>query len=289
VVAEGDMDKLREIFVFVCFAMGVCALILTVYQGWSGKVAPAIILGMTALGCGSFLFLSQIKVLKLWEFQVELRETIDRAEEILGKLRRLSVISAKSSYTNLAWSNRFGGPSAKDKQLILDEVDQQLAELKVTPDERANVVRPYVHLIGWDFYQMYIRTLDRYVGARYGEFSNRANSKDLDPAIRAEIERRGPLVNNWRARIFQDGLYARAQGGAFPSLLDNADPGELFDNHEKKALAFYRKELSEIFEGCVAKGGFTKEATEYFDKYNDLAGYDKKITELFGYNPSELR
>jgi hypothetical protein len=288
-VSEGDMDKLRDVFVFVCFAMGVCALILSLYQGWSGRTGSAIFLFTAALGCGAFLFLPSIKVFKLWEFQVELRETIDRAEEILGKLRRLSLISAKSSYTSLAWSNRWGGPSAKDKQLILDEVNAQLAELRVTPEERADVVRPYVHLIGWDFYQMYSHTLDRYIGSRYSEFTNKANSPTLDPATRAEIERRGPLVNAWRSRIFQDGLFARAQGGAFTQLLDFADPGELLDDHEKKALAFYRTELAGVFQACVVKGGFTKEAAEYFDKFSDTAGYDRKIIELFGYNPSEVR
>jgi uncharacterized membrane protein len=90
-VVESDMDKLRELFVFVCFAIGVCGIILAVYQGWQGKVASATMLGMLFVVCGLFLFLSQIKTFKIWEVQVELRETVDHAEQLIKRLRRISV------------------------------------------------------------------------------------------------------------------------------------------------------------------------------------------------------
>src|SRR6266436_2613183 len=70
------MEKLREIYVFVCFALGVVALILCVFQGWSGKIGSASALGAAFVICGVFLFLSQIKTFKVWEVQVELRSTL---------------------------------------------------------------------------------------------------------------------------------------------------------------------------------------------------------------------
>ena len=88
---DGDMEKLREIYVFVCFALGVVALILCVFQAWNGKIGSASALGGAFVVCGVFLFLSQIKTFKVWEVQVELRETLDRAEEIIGRVRKLCV------------------------------------------------------------------------------------------------------------------------------------------------------------------------------------------------------
>jgi hypothetical protein len=39
-------------------------------------------LGVAFILCGVFLFLSQIKMFKIWEIQVELNQTLDRAKEI---------------------------------------------------------------------------------------------------------------------------------------------------------------------------------------------------------------
>ena len=41
-------------------------------------------LGLAFAVCAMVLFLSQIKTLKVWQVEVELRETLDRAEEIIG-------------------------------------------------------------------------------------------------------------------------------------------------------------------------------------------------------------
>jgi hypothetical protein len=138
-VIDADMEKLREIFVFVCFALGVVALILCVFQAWNGKIGAASALGAAFVVCGVFLFLSQIKTFKVWEVQVELRETLDRAEEIIGRVRKLASISARASYLTIAWGNRFDTPPAREKQAILDEIDNQLAELKVSPEEMADI------------------------------------------------------------------------------------------------------------------------------------------------------
>jgi hypothetical protein len=41
----------EEIFAFVCFAMGVCSLILAVFQAWNGKVVSAAGLGIAFAVC----------------------------------------------------------------------------------------------------------------------------------------------------------------------------------------------------------------------------------------------
>jgi len=133
----------------VCFALGVVALILCVFQAWSGKIGSASALGAAFVICGVFLFLSQIKTFKVWEVQVELRETLDRAEEIIGRVRKLAAISARASYLTIAWGNRLGTPPAREKQAVLDEIDNQLAELKVSPEELADIQRPFVKMVRW--------------------------------------------------------------------------------------------------------------------------------------------
>src|ERR1051325_9623353 len=113
------MERLREIYVFVCFALGVTALSLCVFQAWYGKTGSASALGAAFVVCGLFLFLSQVKAFKVWEVQVELRETLDRATEIIERLRKLASISARASYLTIAWGNRMGTPPAREKQEVL--------------------------------------------------------------------------------------------------------------------------------------------------------------------------
>ncbi|GLR90371.1 hypothetical protein [Bradyrhizobium iriomotense] len=50
-----DMEKLREIYVFVCFALDMAALILCVFQAW--KIGSASALGVAFVACGVFLVL----------------------------------------------------------------------------------------------------------------------------------------------------------------------------------------------------------------------------------------
>ncbi|WP_441228113.1 hypothetical protein AB7813_12645 [Tardiphaga sp. 20_F10_N6_6] len=119
----------------------VGALILSAYEGLNQRVTSATFLGALGVVCTFMLFMPKLEVFKVWGIEARLVKTLDRAEEILAKLRRLSLISAKSTAMNLAWGNRMATPPAKEKQSILDEMDAQLAELKVSPEDRKPLQR----------------------------------------------------------------------------------------------------------------------------------------------------
>jgi len=285
----GDMEKLREIFAFVCFAMGICSIILAVYQLWNEKFISAAGLGVAFAVCGIVVYLSQIKTFKVWQIEVELRETLDRAEEIMGKMRRLSAITSRVGYLTIAWGNRFDTPSASEKQAILDSVDQQMTELGVTPEERKAIVGPYVQLIGWDFYAMYVRILERYLQWRYEGVVSKINGGSNDPQHRATIDKWAPLLAAWRQKVLKDGLFARAKAGKVDEILREAFPEGLLDARETAAAEKIQTEIMQQFAASAAKGGYTKESAAYYDKYHDIGGWDLKIMETFGVNPSAVR
>jgi hypothetical protein len=161
-VIDGDMEKLREIFVFVCFIIAVGALILGVFQAWSGKTESAYALIVAAVVCAVFVFFSQIKAFKVAEvLQVETRETLNQAKEIIERLTKLAAISARASYLTIAWGNRLGTPPAKEKQAVLDEIDSQLTELKVSPKELADIQRPFVKMVRLDFFFLFQNVLNQ--------------------------------------------------------------------------------------------------------------------------------
>ena len=283
------LEKMRDVLLYVAAAFAMFSIACAVYQAMNKELAAASVLAAMGVALTMIVFLPKLEVFKAFGIEARLTQTLDRAEEILGKLRRLSLISAKSNYMSLAWNNRMDGPTALDKQMILDQVDKQLAELNVSTDERSGIVAPFVHLIGWDFYAMYVRTVERYVQSRYDDLVRKLNTGATDPSIRQELEKRAGLLAIWRQRVYRDGLFARAQSGEFDTLLKEAAPDGLLDDAETKSLVQYQREVSALFKACVVKGGYTIEAAIYYDKYRDAGGNDRKIIEFFGYNPSELK
>lgn len=77
-------------------------------------------------------------------------------------MRKLASISARASYLTIAWGNRLGTPSAREKQAVLDEIDNQLAELKVSPEELADIQRPFVKMVRLDFFFLFQGVLRQY-------------------------------------------------------------------------------------------------------------------------------
>src|SRR5712692_8305586 len=127
-------------------------LFLAVIKALRDKIKSGVLLGSLFFVCVVLAYFPQLDSIQAFAIDVKLRKNLDRAEEILDRLKTLSLISAKSSYMAMAWNNRWGSPSARDKQALLDEVDDQLAQLKATPKEHRAIAEPYVQMIGVDLY-----------------------------------------------------------------------------------------------------------------------------------------
>jgi hypothetical protein len=271
-VIDGDMEKLRDIYVFVCFALGVVALILCVFQAWDGKIWSASALGTAFVVCGAFLFLSQIKTLKVWTVEVELRETLDRAEEIIGRVRKLASISARASYLTIAWGNRFGTPPAREKQAILDEIDNQLAELKVLPEELADIQRPFVKMVRLDFVFLFQGVLRQYATIINTELVANVHEAKDPSAASAVVMHHSELITAWTKRTEKEaeepGTYLEKE--SLEDLLNDYVPksGEWLDDKELAVMQRFKAEIVRLNGDCEKKGGYTPEAVTYYDRYS---------------------
>jgi hypothetical protein len=232
--------------------IAVGALIMAAFESFNQRIASASFLGTLGVVCTFMVFMPKLEVFKVWCIEARLTKTLDRAEEILGKLQRLSAISAKSTYMSYAWANRMGTPSARAKQTILDDVDKQLAELNVSPAERKQMARPYITMIGWDFYQFYVQVNDRYMGSKYAELASEMNNGQRTEENTKKIEQWAQLNSEWRSKVFVDGLFAKAQRMEIDSLL--ADPNDFFDKPDKEVIATFKAEMSRLFKESAAKG-----------------------------------
>jgi hypothetical protein len=276
-VIDGDMEKLREIYVFVCFALGVVALILCVFQAWNGKIGSAAALGAAFVVCGVFLFLSQIKTFKVWEVQVELRETLDRAEEIIGRVRKLASISASASYLTIAWGNRIGTPPAREKQAVLDEIDNQLAELKVSPKELADIQRPFVKMVQLDFFFLFQGVLSQYATIVNAELVAAVHEAKDPSAASAVIVRHSELISAWTKRTQKEHPSAGLEKGSLEDVLSDYTPksGEWLNDKELAVTQRFKTEIVRLNAECEKKGGYTPEAVTYYDRYSGDHNIDK--------------
>jgi hypothetical protein len=156
------MDRLRDIVLFVSGAMAIVSVILALYEGFNQRLASAAFLGGLFVACTLMVFLPKLEMFKAFGVEAKLQKTVTEAVATLASLKRLAEISARASYLTIAWGNRFDGPSARERQAVLDEIDNQLAELKVSTEEIANIQRPFVKMVKLDFFFLFQGVLNQY-------------------------------------------------------------------------------------------------------------------------------
>ncbi len=274
---DGDMEKLREIYVFVCFAFGVVALILFVFQAWNGKSWSASALGLAFVACSVVLFLPQIKTFKVGKIQVELRETLDNAKEIIARVRKLASISARASYLTIAWGNRLGTPPAREKQAILDEIDNQLAELKVSTEELADIQRPFVKMVRLDFFFLFQGVLSQYATILNTELVANVHRAKDSSAASAVVMRHSELITPWTKRTQKEDPSADLEKESLEAKLNDYMPksGEWLNDKELAVMQKLKAEIVRLNADCEKKGGYTLEAVTYYDQYSGDHNIDK--------------
>jgi hypothetical protein len=282
------MDKIRDIVTLVVGAFAIFSLILAVYQSMQKELASAGLLAAIFLVCTLIVFIPQLEVLKAWGIEARLKQTVNEAVATLDSLKRLSATSAKSTYLTAAWTNRMDGPTAKEKQAVLDEVNKQLADLNISEQERRDIVRPYVEMIGYDLYIIYTRVFDRYLTWKGGELL-RQYSATHSPEAKKALEDFREKPGNWRSRAFGSDVWDGLNSAKLATRLEEATPNTWLEPNEINAAGALRNDVIRLFKDCETKGGYTTEAADFYDKYHDTAGHDLKLKEMFGVNPSEVR
>ena len=271
------MDKLREIFTFVCFAMGIVALILCVFQGWTGNTSSAKSLGAAFVVCALFVFFSQIKTFKIWEVQVELRDQLNQAEAYIAQLKKVSVNTARSTYSQIAWGNRLGAPTAKEKQSQLDAIDAQLLELKVTPEELADIQRPFVKMVRLDFFFLFQGVLMQYATIKNAKLLEAAHAAAGQPSSLDPTLKHGELITAWNARTADKDWSDLLGRESLADVLNDFIPKSSEWLNEKELTVFqkFKSEIVRLNADCGKKGGYTPEAVAYYDRYSGDYNIDR--------------
>jgi hypothetical protein len=282
------MDRVRDAFLYFVAGMSMLSLLLAVYQAMNNSLKSAGVLAAVFFVSTMIVFIPQLEVLKAFGVEAKLREKLNEADVIIAKLNRLSALSAKVSYTMMAWGNRFDGPSAKDRQAIIDEVDRQIADLKLTPEQRRDITGQYVSFIGLDLLMNVNAIYERYSQYKSNKLNQALNRENTD-INRAAVVKLSEGVNQWA--IAKGPVLYAIKNWSDASLNDRLDgllPVQWMNETDLTAARQFQKTILAMYEVCQRKGGYTPEAAEYNDKYRDAAGIDAKMKELFGVSLNDL-
>jgi hypothetical protein len=257
--------------------MAIVSIILALYEGFNQRVTSAAFLGGLFLACTFMVFLPKLEVFKAFGVEAKLRQTVTEAVATLASLKRLAEISARASYLTIAWGNRLGTPPAKDKQAVLDEIDNQLAELKVSPDELANIQRPFVKMVRLDFFFLFQGVLSQYAGMINSKLVADVHEAKDPSAASAIVMRHSDLITAWTKRTQKDDPGADLENHSLEDVLNDYVPksGEWLSDKELAVVRKFKLEVMRLNADCEKKGGYTAEAVTYYDRYSGDHNIDK--------------
>lgn len=220
------------------------------------KVAGATLMSGLFFLCIILAYFPQLYSIKAFSVDVQLRKSLDRAQEILESFRSLSIVSARATYFTIAWSNRLGGMPAKEQQKLLDSVDLQLRAIGVKDTEKDDIARPYVELIGYDLYHLYYRT------ARIILIHRRAEPSEVEGTRR---------LTDWEQQWRPVGVEALrshlGNGTALGAYVKRQISPATFGEDDFRRLDKFIDKMAALFDECVKRAGYTEEALTFSERY----------------------
>ena len=101
-----EKELLQGLPPYLFATAAIVSFALAIYLALHDKKGAGALLGAMALVAALLAYLPQLDSLSAFAVNVKLRSSLDRADEILARLRNLTVGNAKLAYTSLAWGNR---------------------------------------------------------------------------------------------------------------------------------------------------------------------------------------
>ncbi len=247
------MERLKEILTYFLAAMAMLSLLCAVYEAMNQRLASSGVLAGIFIAAALLIYLPQMETFKAFGVEAKMvQQTVDRAQEILEKVRQASIASAKSAYMIFAWSGRLGGMSEREKQNALDAVSEQLRNIGVKDDELRTIQQPHIELIGYDLYLLFYNSVRGVILHEHPPASDD-----------------GRVISEWEARWRPSGLdFIR------PSLTNGRQLTSFMKQQISPSIITTPREYSkleslagQLYEGCRSRGGYTDEALKFLESY----------------------
>jgi hypothetical protein len=277
---EGMTMDYISLVLSILFSVGATiGLALSIFFFFHDKHKRGISFSTLMFVCALLAYVPQLDSIKSGFVDAKFNRTINQANDTIARLTKMAIINARVSYATLAWGGRLGGPYARDKQLILDDVDRQLFDLRVDQNDRKQISQTLVQLIAFDLYNVFTQSMDRLIQAK-AQQTNTSNSTERSAASEAAWQTFVLNMDEWRKQAQSD---IPIEKFAIRDQFQRAIPAKLLSDSERKAANGFVTELLLLFDGCEKKGGYTDQAAAFLDTHRELAEINQKTKEVYGY------
>lgn len=245
-VITGSPPYLFGIGALVCFCLAVR------FCCQKEKLGAAALLSGLFLLCVVLAYFPQLDSIKAFSIDVRLKKGLDRAEDLLAQIRKVSIASAKSTYMNTAWSGRYGSMPERTKQKLLDAVNEELQSVGITEEEKKEIVRPYVEFVAFDLYGIFCNSVAGVFGHHHDGPEGRM------------------LANEWRKTLpthDPESFHQLSNGSAFASYMKKQIPQSSFDADDQQKLIKLAEKIGHIYDDCLRSGGHTEYSLKFVEKY----------------------
>ncbi|GLR90372.1 hypothetical protein [Bradyrhizobium iriomotense] len=160
---------------------------------------------------------------------------------------------------------------------MLDEIDNQLADLKVSPEELADIQRPFVKMIRLDFFFLFRGVLNQYATILNQKLiANVHEAKGATTASAAAMQH-SELISAWSKRTQKEDPSADLERQSLTDVLNDYMPrnGEWLSDKELAVVQKFRSEIVRLNADCEKQGGYTPEAVSFYDRYSGHNNIDK--------------
>lgn len=213
-------------------------------RGWVTLSATIIVFIL----CVVFAYFPQLDSLSAGMVSVKLGRELDRAEELFQRLKSLAGINARVTYSVISWNGRIEAIPTQEKQDISDQIDKELRSYGHADSEIATIKGHFVRFIGIDLVRTFEYALENHV-------NNTEWSAAWNARARLGLRKLGEMSAS------QLGAYLKAE-----------IPAEHLAPMDAEKFSRFADRLASLYEGCVAKGGYTPETIAFLNEIYPLFG-----------------
>jgi hypothetical protein len=243
--------------------MAMFSLLCAVYETMNQRLGSAGMLTAVFVAAALLMYLPQMASFKAFGVEATLtqvQEKLDRADEIISRMKALAAANAQATYSLLAWGNRFDGMPSDEKQKIADKIDSQLKSFDFDDQNLATIKGVYIYFIAYDLGSYFEAALGSYVIRVLG----------VDSARSAELT---AWSKNWgdTQRLTFDKL-SKLDGQGLTSLLISELPRDKMKPDDIPKFEQLARRIGEIYSGCLKRQGYTPEVIAFFAEFRPLSG-----------------
>lgn len=276
--AERAQDT-RPWYVKVALVFGaLLCFMLAIYFAFVGKEAAGTLMAGMSISTALLRYLPEMESFKAFGLEAKMRQRLGEAEAIVEQLKDSIIVFGKISYHLFGEGSRMSHP-VRDKQILADEVDKLLIQMKVDKGVLAEMKQDYLHYVQYDLNDVLQTVLQRLLQDQQKSLREKLS------LVRGKDEAAAQAATKSIKSL--DALIRRDWTG-FPAYgfeqwcLDSLPPTGLLGEKDEQTLRALAVRVGKAGEACRREGRLGEDGCVLIEEWSTTGGTDHMFGQLFG-------